>query len=142
MDYAAFLNAHDDPSHLEQPPDFDYQRAEADFAALVADIQASLDEKLSVESWDRIQDASFLGQVFLLAAEGESIVLRCSNFGRMAAIYGESCLATSAKAAVLAALAKHHYVFIPEAELRRPYSGPARDTAGITSWWGRYFEWV
>jgi len=141
MDYRALLNQHDDPVHWEWPPHFDYEAAEREFHALVASLETRLAMKLVSESGSHIQDASFRGQVAIPQGD-EQAMLRCSNFGRMAAIANQEILPEPAKLSVLSVLAEHGYVFVPEVELSQPYTGKNPGVTGIDTWWVRYFDWV
>lgn len=80
MDYAGLLTQHDHPTAWEYPPGFDHKAAIARFTRFVADMSAALGQRVSSETGDHIQDASFHSQAFLPLAGGVQGLIRFSNF--------------------------------------------------------------
>ena len=141
MNYEELLRQHDDTVNWEWPPNFDFEAAERDFYALVAALEEQLGIKLEAVSGVHVQDASFRGQVEI-RQHAETALLRCSNFGQMASIANEDALPPSIVSTVKSVLVGHGYVFVPESELARTYTGTNPGVTGIATWWARYFDWI
>lgn len=139
MDYAQLLAQHDDPTHWEYPPGFDYQAATARFAKFVEALSVAIGEAVESETGAYIQDASFHSQAFPPLPGGRRGLIRFSNFGDMVTIDDGETLPEPTLSMVLEMLAQYGYTYVPAAVLEAPYTGSNPD---IRSWWIRYFDWL
>jgi hypothetical protein len=142
----ALLEQLDDAEHAEAPPNWDRQAAEARFVALAPALEQRLGYPCPYETGALIQDASFHGEISLphdILTKNDGVTLRTSNFGRMAAIYGdETVVRPEALATVVATLEEHGYTYVPSAVLMAPYTGKDPGVEGFTTWMDRFFDWV
>ena len=133
----------------EWPPGFDSEATERRFLAFATALERACGLRLDVETGAAIQDASFLGQVFLRGpllqkelGREETFLLRISNWGEMATISDEAALHPAALRRIKAVLGQFGYVYIPPRVLALPYTGENPGVTGIATWWIRYFDWV
>lgn len=151
----------DDPVHLEHPARFDYAAEQRRFQSLVAELEGRFRCTCQVEAGNRIQDASFLGQLVIPATalvRGVAVFLRVSNFGSLALLgaegpgrYGDAealnLIAETDRRVVLEVLAALNYVPLLEGAVSAEYDGNSdvlRDAGGsyAPTWFTRYFDYL
>jgi hypothetical protein len=143
-DYMRMLEAHDDAEDWYYPPDFDYEAAERRFLDFAQEFQMAFGVYCIVESGSSIQDASFLGQIYLPKDHfnrpeqaTDPISVRVSNWGDMATVSDDSALKSELLERIKALLQQFGYVYIPPSVLVQPHPRYPK-----TSWWIRYFDWI
>lgn len=148
-DYLAILNEQDDPAAWERPSDFNGADETDRFNRLASMIDQEFGMQCRRWSGPQSQDSSFLGQIELpsniyrdKAAESNHRILRISNFGRMAAIYGDNLLHDAFRVRIQSILERNGYRLIPMTILQQPYTGKNPGVTGISTWWIRYFDWI
>ena len=149
-DYLRLLQQHDDPVHWEVPggwESYDYKKAFASFQLFAKEIEITFEEKCKVEYGSTIQDASFIGQVFLPVRCSESqssyVCLRISYFGNFSAarvIHSEEKSLPSCEDLIKKVSQEHGYIFIPMEVLHEPYTGKLHLIE--PTWWNRFFDYM
>lgn len=145
MDYQEILNANDNQVFWEFPPDFDCKREEAAFRRFAKELESVLCLRFDIETGAKIQDASFHSQITIVHSEDDHTLLRFSNFGRLATVYGLNDgeqVPTDLLKAIVHLLGEHGYVYIPPSELEVRYTKPAGLEIGIHDWFYRFFEYL
>lgn len=139
----------DDSVRWEFPPGYDYDAAEQRFLAFARDLEQACGIPLKPETGATVQDASFLGQIFLHGwmvqapiTLPDTALLRVSNWGNLATVSDEALIHPEALARIKATLRQHGYDYIPPSVLKLPYTGKNGGVTGIATWWIRYFDWV
>jgi hypothetical protein len=154
-EYLRLLEAHDDLRGWYGPVDYNYEAAEQRFLEFARELQASFDVECRVESGQKIQDATFLGQIDLppevfnrADRVYDPVAIRVSNWGNFAAVGDESALEPAWLDQIKALLERSGYVYIPSSVLARTYRrgrlrGWARPhmSARRPTWWDRYFDY-
>ena len=141
------LRSLDEGADPEQPDEFDWRAAEAQFRALLADLETALGAPLEdVEGPESIQDAMFHGQAVLppvAVQPGASspVILAASNFGRLIAVRPEAAVRPATLAAMQRVFGAHGYVYVDATLQDMPYDGRTRLDTRSPTWWKRYFEY-
>lgn len=158
---AGLLRQLDDPANLECPAGFDYAAEQRRFQSLVAELEGRFSCTCQIEAGNRIQDASFLGQLVIPASalvRGVAAFVRVSNFGRLA-LLGAECpgryddaktlnlIAATDRRVMLEVLAGLNYVPLLEDVLSAEYDGTCdtfRDAypSHSPTWFIRYFDYL
>ena len=142
MDYMQLLREHDDPTHWEYPPGFDYRAAKARFGKFAGELSAALGVFLEIEAGNSIQDASFHSQVFLPPADGPEVSIRFSNFGDMVTVGEGGRLPEGTLGTIRELFGRYGYVYVPACVLDQPYTGGNPGVTGIETWRILYFDYV
>src|SRR5687768_6570902 len=140
--YDDLLRRFDDPVRWEYPAGFDDAGAAQRFRRFAEELASVWDKPLTIETESHIQDASFHSQIMVPVRDGESVLVRFSNFGDMATFAEEVAIPDDLRQALLELFEKHGYVYVPAHVLETPYSGGNPGVTGIRDWWIRYFDWV
>jgi hypothetical protein len=145
----ALLVAADDPIYSEMPGGFEaksFERRLERFAAFAASVQEALGSDCPAETWPRVQDASFVGDVSIpprLLATDEVARVVVSHFGDFAAMSdGDGLVSPETLAMIKSVVEEHEYVWMPGEVLNRPYTGANRGVSGFRTWRDRYFDWI
>ena len=153
----ALLAAHDDPEYPERPADYDDSSEQRRLDELVAALDYAFACRCEVDR--QVQDAAFHGEVVVpqrATRSGQLLVVRLSNFGRMAACSvgspgaydqaeTEALVAAPDAQRIRAALLATGYRLVPDDPLWVPYDGVSAVDAlrrPWPTWFSRYFDYV
>ncbi len=147
------LVSNDSPTDWEYPSGFDWTAACRAVRLLQPAAEALLEQPLRLD--DQVQDASYFAELFVfedgavrppVTSMVFKIAIRFSSFGRMATIHANSVLSDLGQypVAPLAALLEvQGFVYVPAEVLAEPYDGVLPHVpADITTWWGRFFDYM
>lgn len=151
------LLQHDSATDVEFPPGFDWQASMAAVKSLKPEAERILGEPLKLD--DRVQDASFFTELFLLekgvaGVNGEApmvfkIGIRFSTFGKMATIHTNSpasVLSNSTVDRLAELLNRAGFQYIPVEALAERYDGKVKwldqSVGGEATWWFRFFDYM
>ena len=141
-DYIDLLRRYDDPVRWEYPENFDHAQAVLRFRRFAEELASRWDKPIETETESWIQDASFHSQLVVPVGDGESVLIRFSNFGDMASFSEETEMPGDLRRTLLGLFEQHGYTYVPYDVLTEPYSGSNPGVTGIRDWWIRYFDWV
>lgn len=144
------LRGLDDPEHPEFPDGFANRAERGRFTRLVDDLERRFGTRCVVD--DRVQDASYLGQVTVPAeatTKGEALFVRVSNFGGLVLLGAggpgryhdretRRLIGDRDWAHVVESVTSLDYVPLMEDVLHRPYDGPSH----VDSWFIRFFDYL
>ena len=135
------LSQHDDPVHWMEPPDFDYESAQARFSQFLQQLSAAMGMPLKSETGILLQDAIYHSEVFIPVGADPKPSLRFSSFGDMVTVIKSQDVPAAWLTIIEDLLKKHGYVYVPVEVLQQPYTGKNPGVDGFADWLSRYFGW-
>jgi len=131
----------DSSEHLERPHDFDCSLLKKRISDCHVSLESILKKDLALE--DKIEDASFYGDIILLERKVNNIIckyaVRFSNFGFMATI---TMSGYENEDKVIDVIKQSGFIYIPHEVLDVEYDGLYGDRDTVATWGIRFFDYL
>jgi hypothetical protein len=153
-DYLQILKDSDDPRYAEFPGGYNKQSYDDSikrFLKLAEQVKSVLGSECVIESGDKVQDASFIGEVLLPTGVLQEPMkspadfganLRVSNFGDLATISEELPINEDILDRVVSLIRSAGYRYVPYDVLTTPYTGTNPGVTGYHNWYHRFFDFI